>query len=290
MFINAEGGAKVSALRKHGVDPERLLVWPAPSDPPITAPNLARRLEGLHEQLLSGFHDDPDFLFLISIDSFTEVFSVLRDQAQETRVGRASKRLQGKAELADLEVDFVDRDDYGIATNQARKLLRRFRDLPCHVVLTALEKYEEKTDETVPAVSPAIRVDLLGMVDTILYSKVAPLVDDGEEFHRALTAEGGGGSTRGKDRYDFLPRVLVEPTFERILQYKLGELTEETDPLQVAYNATREELAAEQAAKEAAREEAKAARVKKAPARRSRAAGAAKVAEEGETNAEGGKE
>lgn len=284
LVVSAEGGLKASALKKHGVKVENLAVWPGPEDKAVTEAGLARRLEALHERLLAGFHRDPAFLYAVHLDSFSELFSVLRDQAQEGRVDKALAKPGVTEDMVDI--DFVDRDDYGIATNQARKILRRFRDLPCHVVITALEKYDEKEDAIVPAVSPAIRIDLLGMVDMVLYSKVDPVTDeeDAPEFHRALTASGAKGATRGKDRYDALPRVLVEPTFVRILGYKTGELVESEDPLQVAYHEERARLASEhnqreleRAAKKAEQEAAKAAKETATPTRRSRAKAAPAV-------------
>lgn len=254
LVINAESGLKKAALQRRGVDTSKVVLWPPPGRL-LTF----RSLEALHAKILSDLHTDPTSWGAVVLDSITEIHQALREQATEKRIDKV-KRTGGQA-AAVLDEDFVDRDDYGVMTNQMRKLIRRFRDLPCHVVVTALEKVSE--DGMVgPAISPALATDVLGYMDLVLYCKAtqhAPGEDADEsvaEF-RALTRP--GSKTRAKDRFDLTPRALAEPFFTRVAGYITGGLDEETDPVQAAYRERREAEARAKAEAEAEKAERKAA-------------------------------
>jgi hypothetical protein len=74
----------------------------------------------------AGFED----VRTIVIDSGTELQTVLLDEI----VDDASKR-GGKARTGP---DDVQLQDYGTCTKRMQRLFRQFRDLPCHVIVTAL--------------------------------------------------------------------------------------------------------------------------------------------------------
>lgn len=258
LVINAEGGLKAAALRKRGVDTSRIVVWPAPD----SGVEISKRsLDGLHERLHADLMAHPGCWFAVVIDSMTDVVQALRGAATSKRVAkmRNDPKVVDKSLIDD---DFVDRDDYGVMTNQLRAWFRDMRDLPCHVIVTALERQND-AGEVAPAISPALATDILGYVDITAYLK-ATLHATGEDSDealaefRALTRP--GAKTRAKDRFDLTPRVLVEPTFDRILGYVRGELVEDSDPIQAAYVARRAAEAQAAAAAEAEKEGKKAAR------------------------------
>ncbi len=274
LVINAEGGLKVVALRKRGIDTSRIVVWP---DPKSGVQITKRTLEGLHERLLTDLTKDPDSWFAVVIDSTTDVHQALREQATNKRIDKLMNK--PGADTSVIDPDFVDRDDYGVMTSQLRVLIRRFRDLPCHVILTALERVDDATKVVGPALTPAIATDVLGYVDITMYMRAtlhATGEDDDDSLaeFRALTRP--GKVTRAKDRFDLLPRVLVEPTFERVLGYVRGDLEEASDPLQIAYVQRRQ---AEKEAAAAAEAEAEAAKQARKPARGTKAAAAAETGE-----------
>lgn len=251
LIVNAEGGIKKSALRKRGVDTTRIKIWPDPTHPePITF----QRLEALHQRLLSDLLERPGCWLGVGFDSSTEFVQLLRENATNNR--RARLRAQNK----EFDPDLIDRGDYGVETDQLAQLIRRFRDLPCHFAITALETFNDDPAKgslgVVPAVNPAMRTLLLGYVDVVLNcraSQDAAGEDDNDDAvvdFRARTRPVKG--TRAKDRFDALPRILAEPTFVRLAGYINGLIEEDDDPIQAEYNVRRD---AERAAKATAEAE-----------------------------------
>lgn len=212
LVINSEGGLKRTALKHQGVDTERIAVWP-PEGVDITA----RSLEELHQHLLGDLHDDPDSWYAVVIDSLTEIHHLLRENATADRVRKSR---------TEIDPDFVDRDDYGKMTAQLRKLIRRFRDLPCHVVVIALEKDDEDAKEIRPSLTPALNTDVLGYMDVVVRFG-SP---DGSFRGRIKGTE----RIRAKDRFGILPEVLAEPSFPRLQAILDGDLDLSTDTDQVA--------------------------------------------------------
>lgn len=242
LVINSEGGLKRTALKQQGVDVSQVAVWP-PKGVEITA----RSLEDLHEELLAELHDNPDAWYAVVIDSLTEIHHLLRENATAERVRKSR---------TELDPDFVDRDDYGKMTAQLRKLIRRFRDLPCHVVIIALEKDDEDRNEIRPSLTPALNTDVLGYMDIVVRFG-SP---DGS-FRGRLK---GTDRIRAKDRFGVLPEVLAEPSFPRMQAILDGSLDLTTDPEQVEY----EKATAEAAAQAAVEAEKKKPVAKKRPARK----------------------
>lgn len=221
LIINAEGGVKKSALKKRGVNTDKIVVWPNPKNPePITHKTLDR----IYHRVKADLARDPESWTGVVIDSSTDVLTAILDTVQAKRVNAV------KMKGADVDEDFVDISDYGTMSKMFRDLIRKFRDLPCHVVITALERRDVDKDtgkpQYGPAVTPGVQTDLLGYVDFVLMCKA----EDEDGPFRALTR--ANSRYRAKDRFDVLPRVMAEPTFDRLVGYLTGELEEGTDPVQ----------------------------------------------------------
>lgn len=225
LVINAEAGLKKRALAKYGVEINKVVTWPPPGE------RVSR--DGLREVYLrvkADLEQDPTSWTGVVFDSVTEVVALLVAEAQRGRIRdlrRANKP---------YDPDFVSRDDYGIMTKVMRDVIRAWRDLRCHFIATALERRDVDEDsgkvQYGPAVTPALQTDLLGFVDLVLACKD----EDGNNPIRALTY--GSGKYRAKDRLGkMLPRVLVLPTFDRVLAYATEQLTEDQDPLQALLRA-----------------------------------------------------
>lgn len=258
LVINSEGGLKKAALRQHGVDTDNVVVWPDPdSGEQITASSL----EQVHERILSSLNDNPDAFYAVVLDSLTEIHHLLREQATDSRVAKSR---------VEIDPDFIDRDDYGKMTSQLRKLVRRFRDLPCHVVFIALEKDDEDAKEYRPALTPALCTDVLGYADI-----VARYASPDDTFRARFK---GTDRIRAKDRFNMLPATLPEPSFVRIEGYVSGALDAKQDTLLGAMLESDRERQ-EKADAEKAEKEAKRAAAKKAPAKRAPRKAAAKPAE-----------
>lgn len=221
LVINAEGGLKLGPLKKRGVDTSRIKIWP---NPKAHERPTHQGLDRIHRQLKSDLMADPDSWFGVVFDSASEIHIAFLDHVQQKRVA-AIQRL-GK----DVDEDFVDIADYGTMSKLFRDVLRKFRDLPCHFVVTALERRDVDKDtgkpQYGPAVTPGLQSDLLGYVDFVLMCKS----EDEDGPFRALTR--ANSRYRAKDRFDVLPKVMVDPFLDRILAYVTGDLLPETDEVQ----------------------------------------------------------
>lgn len=221
LVINAEGGLRKGALRNRGIDTDKIVLWPDPKKHERVTPVSLNRI---HLKIKADLEKDPESWGGVIFDSATEIYQALLDYAQQKRIAGLVR--QGK----DVDEDFVDIADYGNMSKMFRDSLRKFRDLPCHFVVTALERRTVDKDTGRPTygpdVTPALQSDLLGYVDFVLMCK--PEDEDGP--FRALTR--ANSRYRAKDRFDVLPQVIAEPFLDRLLQYVDGSLTADTDPLQ----------------------------------------------------------
>lgn len=242
LIVNAEGGVKKKALQRRGIDTSKLVIYPNPE----TTEQITRAgLDRVYRRVASDLARDPNSWFAVGWDSATEVHEKIVNQVSDNRLARAKARIEkagGEAEFDEYDEFFTDRDDYGTMSKMVKDLLRKFRDLNCHFIVTALERrdVDEKTSKVTygPAVTPGLQNALLGYTDVNLYFKKA---DEDGPF-RALVS--GIASYRTKDRMGGLPKVLADPSFERILGYTNGDLEEATDELQKALPAIRQPKAA----------------------------------------------
>lgn len=254
LIINSEGGLKKLALEKRGIDTSAIAVWPKPGNRITKA-----GLDALYEQIRSDLDKNPDSWKGVAFDSMTEIATILRENATEKR--QTALKIKG----ATYDPDFIDRSDYGIQTDHGNRIVRLFRDLPCHFAMTALDRVDETTGEHGPAVNPAFASSILGYVDFVLYCRATqataetPIGEDTPAEFRAATRQ--GKTYRAKDRFDILPRVLASPTFDRVAAYVAGDLTEEEDALQTEYLKRKAErdakIAEEQAERDARKAQAK---------------------------------
>lgn len=255
LVINVEGGLKKDALRRRGIRTDNVLIWP---DPKSGVKANYNTLMALHRRLDHDLQNDPNSWYGVVFDSITEIAAVLRENATERR--QDNLRSQGRS----FDETFIDVADYGVVTDQASRVLRRFRDLPCHFVATALERVDEVNGVPVsgPALGPALANNIAGYVDFVLFTKASQISaeDDEQVVSEFRAATRSGARWRAKDRFDVLPRVLADPTFTRVHSYTSGELVEEDDALQAEYMQRQRERAEQAAAEKAAREAEKAAR------------------------------
>ena len=231
LMINAEAGAKKTALARHGVDTSRIALYP-PKGQPLTFEGLER----LFYRVQADLEADPDSWGAIAWDSITAIYQKLLDDVIEADIRKTAEILQrankgrgGRAGNITMRGRFeTDRDDYAEMSNQVRLLLRKYRSLHCHLLITALERRDEDKKKNVtigPAVSPALATDLLGYMDAVIRTQVN---EHGVYFGRTQPTD----EARGKDRLNALPVEMVDPTIERIHAYVSGELTEDTDRAQ----------------------------------------------------------
>lgn len=223
VLINAEAGAKKLALERLGIDTSRIEVWPPEDKGPgyIT-------YETINDEVIAPIRAalaaDPNAYIGIVIDSFSEVARriledvVAKAQAKASSLGKTRDKWQ------------TDLQDHGIAASQMRSLLRRFRDLNIHLVITALERRD--TDEATaamtygPALGPSVGSDTMGLVDLVGFCAVETI--GGTEFRTATFTP--TLTRRAKDRFGVLPPSLVDPFTDRVVGYISGKINRENDP------------------------------------------------------------
>lgn len=229
LLVNAEGGAKAKALAKHGVDPRRVATWPQAGKRVTFA-----GLEALFYRLAADLEKDPDSWLGVVWDSGTEIVQTVLDQVVEDAIREQEEiiaKTRGRAGNVTVRDRFdTDRDDYRKMSNMVRSLVRKWRYLPCHFVMTALTREDEKGKKTVygPKFTPALADDILGYMDQVLYVKSTR--NRGKPVYYATTVQ--ADDDRAKDRYDSLPRELVDPGFDRVLGYIEGSIVAAEDPVQ----------------------------------------------------------
>lgn len=226
LLIDAEGGAQPKALAARGVDISNVEIWPpSPSDLSFDS------LEALYVDLMNALEEDPDAYYGLVIDSFTELARRLLDKQLD--VAREKAERLGK----NREAFQIDLADHGVVSSQMRTLLRRFRDLNLHLVLTALERrdVDENTAEVNygPALGPAIANDTMGLVDLVVYFNIEEI--GGRDWYIGNTVR--RNRRKAKDRFGVLPPRMVDPSSDRLIDYVSGELTKGEDPLQLAIRA-----------------------------------------------------
>lgn len=239
LVVNAESGIKARALREHGIPIANIEIFPDPDDP--TEELTFEGLEALWLRIREELNDDPTSWVGTGWDSVTEIQQKMKDIEVVRSVAKANRRGMERDPFV------VDQDNWRTINEQCRSLIRRFRDLPCHFGATALSRREQDSDGTVvymPAVTPGLQNDLIGWFDIICHCSVAIVGEDQEEEYRGLFKP--HTKFRGKDRFKILPKWLVDPQFDRVIQYVDGGITIDKDP--VMKEAKKRALAASQAA------------------------------------------
>lgn len=219
IYVNAEGGLKAKPLKRLGVKIENIQVHPVPGQV-LTYDYL----EGLFWDLKAKLEADPGCIAGVVWDSANDITKTLLDNVVAGAVVKAESKSK------DRDPFFVALEDYGMMSEQVVRLMRRFRDLPCHFGVSSLPRRDVDDDGKVvyrPGVIPSLRTVLMGYPDIVCYTSVEEI--GGEDVYVGLFRP--AGKYRGKDRFGVMPKRLPSPTFDRILGYVDGVLDAESDPL-----------------------------------------------------------
>lgn len=217
VYVDAEAGIKRSAMLKRAVPVEEIT--------PIRGVAF-EKLEKLFFDLKGRLGDDPDAIAGLCIDSLTEVQKALLEIIVRDSVERTRKKGLDRSQFD------IFKEDWGVNTEQLRQLIRKFRDLPCHVGFACLSRRDQDDDGGViygPALTPAFQTDLMGYVDIICHTRTMMVPGWGDTDEMMLGDFRRAGKYVAKDRFSILPKTLVDPTFDRVVQYIEGTLTEKTD-------------------------------------------------------------
>lgn len=181
-------------------------------------------LEAVYREAFELLAEDPFAIFAINIDTTTEMYQVFMEEVLRDKRKRFNK--------SGMEWDDeAGRDEHRIVTQRFRRIARRFRDLPCHVGWTAHLNRDVDDDGAVAyraALTPAFGKTLEGYLDVITTQL---------EYKGGIVAvcRQIGKYKAAKDRIGFLPRVLANPTADRMVNLLDGKLDLDIDPAQRAY-------------------------------------------------------
>lgn len=242
ILINAETGIKKRPLIKLGVNVANIVVVPDPaSGEDLTYDLLDRLFWELKSDLESGHSEYVG----VGWDSITEISKVVLSRISAKRAEKSVRTGKGSTDPF-----FTDLDDYRGMSEMMRPMVRHYRDLPCHFLATALERRDvDEEDSRVkygPALSPALGGDVFGYVDQVIHTTVEEDPDGGDDdIFLGLTRP--IGKYRAKDRLKSLPRLMAEPTFERIYGYVTETIEYDNDPVQAEAKARRSGVTEEKA-------------------------------------------
>ena len=207
LWLDSEGGT-ASISDKKGID--------------------VARVSGLdtYREAVDYLEANPDTYQTVVFDSFTETQAHIL------------KGLMRKAKALDPTRDehLPQFDEYRVATGIMRAIIREFRDLPIHVVITALQR-EDKDDLTGrvrirPRLLPTFADELPGFLDAVLYLH-ATTANKGEVDEEGIAADDEGVTVirnalikptgkyaakirapKGTDPPDF----ITDPTFDNVAE------------------------------------------------------------------------
>jgi hypothetical protein len=248
IVINAEAGFKKRPLKALGVRIECLKVWRPDGNGMITY----EKLERLYFRTAARLREDPKCVKGVIMDSGTEIANKVLEQASFIMYEREQRNTRKADDEKRFSPEVTELQDYGLMTSQMRKLIRKFRDLPCHFAMTALEtegqgegEYANAKKQAGPEFTPKLRTAILGYVDMALRLKSETLPVSEFEQETLVTARTKPSVlVRAKDRDGILPRDLVEPRFDRLVEFLTGETVAADDPVYRLYAETRERAAA----------------------------------------------
>jgi hypothetical protein len=155
--------------------------------------------------------------------------AVAQDVAAKNEILRAANK-DRSGNITARDEFLPETDDYIRMQTQFRSLFRKFRYLNWHFGMTALVRRDEdrKTKRVTygPAVSPKLQNEVGGGPDIVIRTFAIETPDGPVWYGRTFPTV----DEPAKDRFGALPRELVNPTFDRIVAYVKGELTEADDP------------------------------------------------------------
>lgn len=190
LCLDIEGGATLSAQPKY-------------SKMDIVQINRWTDIEVVYNDLYDT--DDCGGYGTVIIDSATEAQKYSMDAVMSTAVARDKT----------LDRDMPMQRHWGVNIEHMRKMIRAFRDLPCHTIITTLTKedQDQKTFVTKkrPSMSGKLSMEAAGFMDIVFYMYVKE--DDDLGTIRILSAKAGETYT-AKDRSDRLPDYIAPPAYD----------------------------------------------------------------------------
>jgi hypothetical protein len=257
IVINAEAGFKKGPLKALGVRTELLKIWNPPGNGVMTYD----KLERLYFRTAARLRENPKAVKGVCMDSLTEIVNKILEQASLTMWERDQRNTRKSDDEKRMTPEVTQIEDYGLMTSQVRKLMRKFRDLPCHFAATALEteaqgegEFSHAKKQAAPEMTPKLRTSVLGYVDVALRLTAESLpVSEGDSETLITARTKPSALVRAKDRFGLLPRDFPEPRFDRLVEYVNGDVVYTEDDVFPMYAQARQRSAEYKEAKAAAK-------------------------------------
>jgi hypothetical protein len=191
LFLDVEGG--VSSLK---------YLYPDVSVIRITS---FQQLQAVYDALFEGKHP----FRTVVVDSLTET----------QKFGMYDIMARAHAKDSDRDPDLPGIGEWGKNTEQVRRFVRAFRDIPnVNTIFTALrmdDKNKLGVTTTLPSLSGKLAREVSALVDEVLYMYVKNI---GGSYERLILAQ-KTEEIVAKDRSDNLPAVVQAPTMQVLYDY-----------------------------------------------------------------------
>lgn len=233
-WVRVDKGLKAGPLRRLGLPLDNL----RPHDE-IDPASLEKMLEEWRAILI----DKPGSIAGICLDTATELVSrrieFQADQSWREYVAKCRKQHVEPDRAKRYSAVDDTRDWYQPVTQELTRLIRHMTDLPWHVGIACQVRRDVDRDSgsTIygPAVNPAVQGNLIGYCDLVIETQADGRYRDGDKEDVFVGYPRPRPGREGKDRFGVLPRILVTPTFDRVIAYVKGDLDFATDPVQARY-------------------------------------------------------
>lgn len=193
LFLDSEGGT-VTIRRRKDVD--------------VKSIRTMADIESIHNSLYADFDTGDGYYKTIIIDSLTELQGLDLRTVSEEEYRRNPDR---------VDKDVPTQRGWGKSRSRMSKIIRAFRDLPCHTICTALlhSEFDENTGITTvfPAFPGKLRAEVPGYFDVVGYLRAEEGKNEAKEVivNRYLQVS----KTRrvvAKDRTSSLGDVVENPS------------------------------------------------------------------------------
>lgn len=156
--------------------------------------------------------------------------TIVCDSLSETQKFSMSQIMRDVvAKDSDRDPDIASLREWGKNGEQIRRLVRAFRDLPCHTIFTCLvsEDRDERTNswKTRPGLPGKLKGEVAGYVDIVMFMYKKEVGKLSEREIKTLALTEGTERQVAKDRSGKLPAIMESPTMAQIYQLIIGDQT-----------------------------------------------------------------
>jgi hypothetical protein len=153
----------------------------------------------------------------VILDSITEIQKFSMNQIMLGVVANDANR----------DPDIPSMREWGKNIEQTRRLVRAFRDLPMHSIITALAKTDKDPKTGIVSVKPylsgKLADEVAGFLDLVFYYYMKPVKEEDKVIHKRLLLTAATGNVVAKDRSGQFPMLLEEPTMREIYDYAIKQ-------------------------------------------------------------------